>query len=281
MIREGNEPREVDLHTHSTASDGAAAPRAVVEAAIAARLSCVALTDHDSIDGVGEALAAGASSGIRVVAGCELSAHDGDEEVHLLALHIRDTDAIAPSLRSFRDGRVDRAAAMVKLLNTMGVPVTFEQVVVAAGGGAVGRPHVARVLIAGGFVADHREAFDRYLAAGRPAYVPKPRLELRDAIGIAHSAGALAVWAHPGRGGNLARVERFAALGLDGIEVRHPGHSPGDVASLERIATTLDLVPSGGSDWHGATDGYRTLGNMHVPDSWLEMQDARLAARAA
>ena len=284
MSDSGAEPRDeryVDLHAHSTASDGAVTPAELVEAAFHAKLRAIAITDHDTIAGNDEAFASGASLGIRVIRGCELSAYDRDFEVHLLALHIRYADAIRPSLEGFQRERVDRGYAIVERLAAAGVPVSIDDVLAEAAGGALGRPHIARAMIRAGHVADHRDAFDRYLGAGKCAYVPKPRLDVGDAIGLAHAAGALAVWAHPGRDGTRERLVRLAALGLDGVEVKHPGHTPGDTQRLGRLAEEMDLVPSGGSDWHGATEGYRVIGNMHVPEAWLDLQDVRLATRVS
>ncbi|MEO7041028.1 MAG: PHP domain-containing protein [Gemmatimonadaceae bacterium] len=284
MIDRGTEPadeRYVDLHAHSTASDGAVSPTELVEAAKRAELQAIAITDHDSIAGNDEAVAIGASLGIRVVRGCELSAYDGNFEVHLLALHIRDAGAIRPSLEGFQRERTERGRNIVERLARNGATISFDDVIAEAAGGALGRPHIARVLIRDGYAADNRDAFDRLLGAGKPAYVPKPRLDVADAIGLAHSAGALAVWAHPGRDGTRERLSRIALHGLDCVEVRHPGHTPSDVVRLERLAQELDLVPSGGSDWHGATEGYRVLGNMHVPEAWLDLQDVRLATRVS
>ncbi len=284
MIESGAESldeRYVDLHAHSTASDGAVSPRELVEAAKRANLQAIAITDHDTIAGSDEAVATGLSVGIRVVRGCELSAYDGDFEIHLLALHIRDAGALRPSLEGFQRERIERGHAIVERLARAGVPVSIDDVLAEAAGAALGRPHIARVLIRAGHAADHREAFDRFLGAGRPAYVAKPRLDIADAIGLAHSAGALAVWAHPGREGTRERLTRLAAHGMDGVEVQHPGHTPADVVRLMKLATDLDLVPSGGSDWHGATEGYRILGNMHIPEAWLELQDVRLVTRVS
>jgi len=271
----------VDLHAHSTASDGAATPEALIAEAAAAGLSAIALTDHDTVAGVPRSAAAATSAGIRLVAGCELSAYDADREVHILALHVADVDALAPALADFREQRIARAAAMVDRLGDLGLEVTLDEVMREAGDGTVGRPHVARVLVRSGAVADFRDAFDRYLATGRPAYVEKPRLGVADAIGLAHGAGALAVWAHPGRDGTRERVARLADAGMDGLEIRHPGHSFSDTDRLRRLADDFGLVPSGGSDWHGATAGYRVLGSMHIPAAWLDAQDDRIAARGA
>jgi 3',5'-nucleoside bisphosphate phosphatase len=269
--------RFVDLHMHSTASDGALAPTAVVEAARAAGLAAIALTDHDTVAGVPEAQTAGARLGVRIVPGVELSAHDGDRELHLLGLHLEDVEEVERRLTRFREMRHRRAEQIVSRLNALGVPVTLDAVLAEAAGGAVGRPHVARALIAGKWARDHREAFDRYLGFGRPAYVGKERLTSADAIRIVHEAGGVCVFAHPGQDGSRERVERLVANGLDGLEIRHPSHSAEDVARLGALVAHFRLVPSGGSDWHGQREGPRTIGMMQVPAEWLERQDARAA----
>lgn len=267
----------VDLHAHSTASDGAKSPTAAVEAAHAAGLVAFALTDHDTLGGIAEAQLAADRLGIRLVPGVELSVHQDGIEVHLLGLHIRDVDALQEKLERYREHRVSRAEEMVAKLNAIGVAVTMDGVMTAAGSGAVGRPHVARALIVGGFVKDSREAFDRYLAAGRPGYVEKERLEIALGIALIHEAGGIAVIAHPGAEGRRERIEPLVPLGLDGLEVKHPSHSSEDVKRLAALAAHFGLVASGGSDWHGAMQGGRVLGAMQVPLEWLELQDARVA----
>ena len=269
----------VDLHVHSTASDGHLPPTAVVEAARTAGLTAMALTDHDTVGGVAEAQAAGERLGVRVVAGAELSAHLFGEEIHLLALHIDRVDVIATELTRFRDDRVTRAEQMVARLGQQGVTVTMDDVLREAAGGAVGRPHVARAVVASGAARDVREAFDKYLGDGRPAYVDKPRLEARDAIALAHAAGGIAVWAHPKGEGRREKVEPLVAAGLDGLEVLHPVHNADDRARLQALADFFGLVTSGGSDWHAVPDHPRVLGLMQVPLAVLERQDERVAAR--
>lgn len=269
----------VDLHTHSTASDGTLAPSAVVEAAHAAGLAAMALTDHDSVAGVREAREAGERLGVRVVAGAELSAFVDREEIHLLALHIDQFDVIADELARFRDDRVTRAERMVAKLRQLGVDVTMDDVLREAGAGAVGRPHVARAVVAAGGAGDVREAFDRFLGDGRPANVEKPRMEARDAIALAHRAGGIAVWAHPGMAGRRDKVEPLVQAGLDGLEVLHPRHSGEDMSRLSALAEHFGLVTSGGSDWHGPADAWRTLGMMRVPTQVLDAQEARAWAR--
>lgn len=281
--RPGAAPGEphVDLHSHSTASDGAVAPAVVVERAAAAGLAAIALTDHDSVAGVAEATAAGARLGVRVVPGAELSAHDGEREVHLLALHLADPGALDTELARFREQRHDRAEEIVRRLRELGSSVTLDDVLAESGGGAVGRPHVARAMISSGFVGSHREAFDRYLGTGRPAYVAKTVLPVAEAIRLAHDAGGIVVFAHPGADGTRERVERFARDGLDGLELLHPSQSAEDVARLGALAKHFGLVRSGGSDWHGAGEGPRQLGVMRVPHAWLDEQDERVTARRA
>jgi predicted metal-dependent phosphoesterase TrpH len=271
----------VDLHSHSTASDGALAPHAVVETAAAAGLAAFALTDHDTLAGVAAAQEAGRRLGVRIVAGVELSLMDGEREVHMLGLHIARVDALQSELEAVRDSRKSRAEEIVARLNALGVPVTVDAVFAEAAGGAVGRPHIARALIAGGWVRDQREAFDRYLGAGRPANVEKQRITIADGIRLIHECGGLAVIAHPGGDGRRERVEPLIALGLDGLEVRHPGHSAEDMLRIEALADHFGLVKSGGSDWHGASSGPRVLGGMRVPREWLDLQDARLEERRA
>lgn len=273
-------PRFVDLHSHSTASDGAVSPTVAVQTAHRAGISALALTDHDTIAGVAEAESAASALGMRLVVGAELSAHDGDREIHLLALHLARRDVIEAALVRFRAQRVARAEEIVSLLRAQGVDVTFDAVLAAAAGGAVGRPHVARAMIAAGAVRDHREAFDRYLAAGKPAFVDKAYLAIGDAIALVHEAGGLAVFAHPGGDGSRERVQRLREQGLDGLEVLHPSHGASDIARLGALVDHFGMVRSGGSDWHGAAEGPRTLGAMHVPMAWLDAQDALLAARA-
>lgn len=272
-------PRYIDLHMHSTASDGALSPTSVVEEAARVGLPVIALTDHDTLAGIEEARAAGAPLGVRVVAGVELSAVEEEREVHLLGLHLERFDAIDRPLASFRATRVDRARHIVEKLHALGVPVSLHAVLAEAGDGAVGRPHVARALVAGGFVRDLREAFDRWLGDGRPAYAPKERLTLEQGVALIHAAGGLAVLAHPGAEATRPRLEALRAVGLDGVEVLHPSHGAEETRRIGALAQELDLVPSGGSDWHGANSGARTLGSMHVPGAWLAQQEARLRAR--
>lgn len=274
----------VDLHSHTTASDGRATPEELVALAKAADLQAVAITDHDTLEGLPAAQIAADAAGIQLVRGIELSTIDGTREVHLLGLHLVSTRVLANTLIDVLSARVDRAVQIVARLNKLGMPVTMEMVLHEAAGGAVGRPHVARAMMAGGWVHNMRDAFDRYLGDGKPANVGKLRLELADGIALIHDAGGIAVWAHPQGEGTKEKIGRYAGLGLDGVEVRHPSHNGDDLARLATLAEHFELLKSGGSDWHGAIDGFRPLGCMHVPAPWMDAQIERALqwrARAA
>jgi predicted metal-dependent phosphoesterase TrpH len=281
VIADAGRPAFVDLHTHSTASDGTLAPEGVIEAAKRCGLTALALTDHDTIDGVKAARSEGDRLGVRVVAGVELSAFQDEHEVHLLALHLTHLEALEKRLSELRASRYTRAQKIVEKLNSLGIPLTLDEVLQQANGGAVGRPHVARALIARGVVHDFRDAFVKYLGNAGSAFVAKEHFSIEDAIAIAHEAGALAIWAHPGDGGRRERLEPLIAAGLDGLEIKHPSHSSEDIKRLQALADFFNLVPSGGSDWHGAPDGSRRLGIMNVPIEWLERQDERVASIAS
>jgi predicted metal-dependent phosphoesterase TrpH len=277
-------PAHVDLHTHSTASDGSRTPADVVREARRIGLSAIALTDHDTVAGLADAVSAGAAEGVRVVAGVELSAVEGEVETHLLGLHLADTAGLERELEGLRDMRRARAERIVARLNELGVRITMEAVLQQLGdapGAALGRPHVARAMVAEGWANDLRDAFDRYLGNGRPAFVHKDRLAMADAIALIHRAGGLAVLAHPAGAATRERIESLAAVGLDGVEVRHPSHSSEDIKRITALIEHFRMIPSGGSDWHGAATGARTLGMMRVPAEWLRLQDARLRAAAA
>ena len=266
----------VDLQTHTTASDGALRPSLVVEAARTAELVAIAITDHDTVDGLAEATEAGEALGVRIVPGVELSTHFDGDELHLLGLHLSDLASMRDALVELREGRVQRALRIVDTLNRSGMPVTMESVLREAADGAVGRPHVARAMVAGGWVRDFREAFDKWLGWGRTAYMPKAPFDVADGIALVHRAGGLAVWAHPGDLATPARVARLAEVGLDGVEVLHPSHPPYLSQKLFETVEKAGLLPSGGSDWHGTLEGARRLGGQLVPRAWLDRQDARV-----
>ncbi len=248
-------------------------------------LAAIALTDHDSTDGVAEAAQAGASLGVRVIAGCEFSVRAPWGELHLLAYFVPPGE---PRLEAFlvetRAARRRRGEQMVARLQALGIDIDLEDVLSLLGngrgpaGGALGRPHVARALVAAGASADINEAFARYLGRGRPGYVEKPLPTLRQVTDLVHAVGGLTVAAHLGDRGSEGQVREFVNQGLDGLEVRHPSHGPAVEARLIRLAERLGLVVSGGSDWHGDTEfgeSHAPLGGMDVPAEWLNQLEER------
>ncbi|MFE7860278.1 PHP domain-containing protein [Streptomyces sp. NPDC057403] len=248
----------IDLHTHSTASDGTDTPAELVRNAAAAGLDVVALTDHDTTRGHAEAVAA-LPAGLTLVTGAELSCRVDGVSLHMLAyLFDPDEPALLAERELVRDDRVPRAQGMVAKLNGLGVPVTWEQVRRIAGDGSVGRPHVATALVELGVVPTVSDAFTpEWLADGGRAYVEKHETDPFEAIRLVKAAGGVTVFAHPGaskRGRTVpeATIAELAAAGLDGIEVDHMDHAPDTRARLRGLAQELGLLVTGSSDYHGS-----------------------------
>jgi 3',5'-nucleoside bisphosphate phosphatase len=272
----------IDLHVHSTASDGSLAPERVVQRAAAAGLRAIALTDHDTLAGIPEALAAGQRYGVRVVGGCEFSASAPWGEMHVLGYFL---PAESPQLNTFleacRADRVRRAQAMVNQLRQLGVDLSFDSVLQESAGGAVGRPHVARAIVRHGGAINLGDAFDRFLGRGRPAFVEKTLPLFRTVAEVVHEAGGLVSVAHLKERGTRSFVERLKGEGLDAVETRHPSHDPDLRARLTDIALQLGLLRTGGSDWHGDPEPgvtHGTIGSQSVPLEWLQALDAHRAA---
>jgi predicted metal-dependent phosphoesterase TrpH len=271
----------VDLHCHSTASDGECPPAEVARRARTAGLAAIALTDHDTTAGVAEAVLEGTTLGVRVICGCEFSTRAPWGELHLLGYFLDpDHAGLQAFLVETRAARRRRGEQMVTKLQEMGIGIDLADLEEQAGTGAVGRPHVARALVERGVSADINEAFARYLGRGRVAYVEKPLPSLVRVTALVHEVGGLAVAAHLGGHGTEAQIREFQAQGLDGIEVRHPSHSQATEARLTRIAEHLGLGMSGGSDWHGDSefgDSHASLGGLDIPLEWLEQLERRRA----
>lgn len=269
----------IDLHCHSTASDGLLAPAAVVEVASLAGLAAIALTDHDTTAGLDEARTAGERLGVRVVGGCEFSVAAPWGEMHLLGYFIEPGDPVIERfLAEARDQRAERAGAMIDRLQGLGVRIGRDDVLRESAGGAIGRPHVARALHRLGHVASVQAAFDRYIGRGRPAYVEKALPAFATVTELVHGRGGVVSAAHLKGHGTRAALERMQGEGLDAVEVRHPGHDGDRVAILTDAALDLDLGRSGGSDWHGETlpeGNHASLGSQQVPIDWLDDLEAR------
>jgi predicted metal-dependent phosphoesterase TrpH len=253
-----------------------------VSRAQAVGLSAIALTDHDTMAGVPEAQAAGSALGVRVIGGCEFSVAAPWGEMHVIGYFLpTGSDPLESFLLRCREDRVRRGRAMVEKLQALGIGVTFDDVLLVAGGGAVGRPHVARALVTAHAARDLNDAFDRFLGRGRPAFVEKNLPQFREVARVVHAEGGLVSAAHLKDRATRSILERFRAEGLDAVETRHPSHGPDQRARLTDLALGLGLLRTGGSDWHGdaladATHG--TIGSQSVPAEWLGALEARRAA---
>ena len=273
----------IDLHSHTTASDGQHAPAELMALAAAAGVKVLAITDHDTVAGLGEAAEAARAHGMELVPGIELSAYVLKREVHILGHFVRPDDAelagFSSRLRVEREQRMER---MVERLRSLGYPVTMQQVLEVAGSAQLGRPHLARVLVNRGWCLDVKEAFDRFLGSGKAAWVDRFKLEGADAIRLIHRAGGTATLAHPGS----SKMERYdikllAEAGLDGLEALHSDHNPSVREKYLSLAKEFRLVPTGGSDFHGeqVTPGKRP-GDATTPSENFATLRARAASRA-
>ncbi len=257
----------IDLHTHSTASDGSYKPAEVVRLAKEAGLVAISLTDHDTIDGLPEALAAGAELGVEVIPGVEISAEfAGGDSMHILGYFLDYADGrLDQRLARLKKARAQRNPKIVAKLNALGIPITYEQVEALSGGGQVGRPHIARVLLEGGYVRTFQEAFDLYLRKGGLAFVPKFRFPPAEALAMIREAKGIPVLAHPftlGLTGAALKdlVKGLKSQGLAGLEVFYSEHSREQEVQYLALARDLDLLITGGSDFHGLNKPEVSLG---------------------
>jgi len=259
----------IDLHVHSTASDGSYAPGEVVRLAKEAGLKAVALTDHDTVDGLDEALAAGEALRLEVIPGVEISARFAGDSMHIVGLFIEHHDGkLNGRLEVLKQARAERNPKIVAKLNALGLKVSMADVVRLSGGGQIGRPHIARALLEAGYVRSVQEAFDTYLRNGGPAYVEKFRFPPAEAIAMIREAKGVPILSHPftlglGSAGALRDLLRdLKALGLAGVEVFYSDHSPEQEDQYLKLARELDLLVSGGSDFHGLNKPDTGLGSM-------------------
>jgi len=262
-----------DLHVHSSASDGSLSPREVVDEARRAGLAAIALADHDTVAGIAEAMERARESGLCLVPGVELTAYarlpacDTEVELHVQGLFLDTGDAsLLAELERLRNIRVARIESIAERLRSLGIPLETREVLERAQGESVGRLHVAHALVQKGICADVREAFDRFLGVGCPAYVPKEHLTPQQAIELVHRAGGCAVLCHPALTKGLEEMlPELVEAGLDAVEVDHPGHSYEDRRKWRQKAARLGLALSGGSDFHGAAKLDVRLGDESLP----------------
>jgi predicted metal-dependent phosphoesterase TrpH len=268
----------VDLHMHSTYSDGIFSPADLVQKARDLGLAALSLTDHDCLDGGGEFAAAAAGEGIEVVSGVELSAEHNDTELHILGYGVNGRDKqLQDMLEQFRATRLQRGHKILEKLNGLGVKLDTARVLAKSPEGALGRPHIAEALLDEGYIHTFSEAFDKYIGENGPAYVKKFRLSPLEAIDYIHGAGGLAFLAHPGY--YLKETSKLAdllELDFDGVEAAHPNHSSSQREELERIAGTYGLLISGGSDYHGFNGKNTPMGQPEVPYSCFQNIMTRL-----
>ena len=273
----------VDLHIHTTASDGLLNPAEVVQLALDRGLAAIALTDHDTIAGFAEARAAAEGTGLEVVPGVEISSDWPVGDFHILGLYVDPRDGpLNESLAAMRAARLHRARKMLEKLAALGMPLDWEEVAAFANGSsAVGRLHVARAMVRRGYVPAIPEAFQHYIGRDGPAYVPRLRMTPVEVIGLIRRAGGIAVLAHPAASGLVEHIPTLASLGLQGIEVFYPSHSLEDVKVLLRLARQYRLLVTGGSDFHGFGVGEGApLGSLDVPLRLLrELQQAAEGCR--
>jgi predicted metal-dependent phosphoesterase TrpH len=274
----------IDLHLHTTASDGVLEPAAVMQAARTAGVGVVSITDHDAVDGLEEARSAAAAARLTLIPGVELSAYWGRVEFHILGYFFNpESGALRAFLQNTREARHRRLHAMLSRLQAMGMAIPADDVLGRARNGNVGRPHLARALIERGFVTSTDEAFDRYLGTDKPAYVPRPDVSVGEAIRVIREAGGIAALAHPGLHNRDEAIPDLVAKGLEAIEVYHPQHAFGRSARYRRLARRLNLLVTGGSDFHGAAkdDHAATIGVPSLPESEFDRLWSAAEARGA
>jgi len=243
-----------DLHIHSTASDGLLPPAEIVKRAKALSLDLVALTDHDTTDGIQEAYEAGRKYSVQVITGIELSSEDEDQEIHILGyMFERHYPGLQSLLRKLKSARMERIRAITELLGKMGFPISWEEVVSAAqDASSIGRPHIARVMVDKGYAASIGEVFSRWIGPDGPAFVGRYKITPDQAISMIHAAGGLAFLAHPGLlQGGLNVAGKLVSLGLDGVEAFHFDHDSNLTREVLNFAARNGLFVSGGSDCHG------------------------------
>jgi hypothetical protein len=269
----------IDLHTHTNRSDGTFTPDELVRLAAERGLEVVAVTDHDTTDGLEEAMATAAEVGVQIVPGVELSAEFERTSVHVLSYWMDPANAeLQAELRRLRDDRFRRGELMVERLRGLGFPVSFERVREIARDGNIVRPHVAQAMVEAGVVASEEEAFERWIGDGRPAHVPKHALAPVDAVALIRDAGGLCVLAHPGMWGDQTSVpdeliESMAAAGMAGLEVDHTDHTPEQRSYYRALAGRLELIPTGGSDCHGTRYDPVRLGTSRCdPESFASLR---------
>lgn len=263
---------KIDLHTHTTASDGRYKTRKVVQFAAAKGIKYLAITDHDTLEGLIDIKELEKEYGLEIIPGIELSTTTDDEEIHILGLYLNlENQDIQKHLTVFRSKRAERIKDMVLKLNELGYDIKLDEVKAKATGNSLGRPHLALTLMEHGYVQTIQEAFLKLLGPDCPGFVPRFKISPLEAIKIIKKVGGLPVLAHPGPQFSSALLPSYIEEGLVGIEVFHPHHTPPWEAHYLDVARHYNLIPTGGSDFHGHCQlDFQNLGSMKVPLETIE-----------
>jgi len=267
---------KVDLHTHTSQSDGLLPPEKVVQLAAAAKLRAVSITDHDEIGALEAGIALGNQLGVEVIPGVELSVSHNGYDIHILGYLIDFRQSrLLEFLNYFQQERVRRVHLILEKLDRLGYPILLETVLRKAGSGSIGRPHIADALVEAKHVSSYHEAFNRFIADGKPAFVPKVRISATQAVSIIHEANGLACLAHPGQNLTEPIILDIINAGVDGIEIVHPKHTFAQREFYRQLAKTYNLLETGGSDFHGGRKDDERLGDYVIEYEKVEKLKAR------
>jgi len=267
----------IDLHIHTTYSDGLNTPEEVLDIVRKKKISAFAISDHDNFGGfdlIKDKLQPGDPE---LIAGVELSAGQSGEDIHILGyMFDSKSEKFGKAVEGFRNNRNHRGDLMLKELKKLGVEIPMEMVRELAGDSAIGRPHIADALVKVGAIKRFNDAFHKYIGYNDPAYVPKQNLSPKEAIELIHDAGGLAFLAHPGLGNVIRYITEFKGYGLDGVEIYHPAHNRSTKNSLKKIAAKESLLISGGSDYHGREGHHEMIGSQTVSAELLDLMKQRM-----
>ncbi|MDP2208134.1 MAG: PHP domain-containing protein [Bacteroidota bacterium] len=267
-----------DLHLHTSHSDGKFTTKQLLEKVNKIGLKCISIVDHDTINGIDEAISSGKKMDIEVIPGVELSTTLGDMDVHIIGYFIDyKNEILLEHLIMFREERLKRAKRIIDKLHKLKIPLDFELVLARAQHAALGRPHIANAMVENGFVSSYQEAFNQYIRNGGPAYEAKYSFSPQQAISLINKCGGVSFIAHPGCYLNEDAISELIKMEIDGIETVHPGHNPQTTESLKKIANTYFLLESGGSDFHGGLrDDEDALGKYTIPYKFVSAMKRRL-----
>ncbi|KNF08886.1 putative PHP domain-containing protein [Gottschalkia purinilytica] len=262
-----------DLHIHTTASDGMLEPSEVVDWGVKKKLRAIAITDHDTVEGIERAIERAKLYDIIVIPGIEMSCLFKDEEVHILGYFIDyKSSKLLKLTNTLKESRLNRGIKIVEKLKSEGIDISIKEVKDVSEGDLIGRPHIARVLINKGLVESVEEAFNKYLGKGCPGYVERYKISVKESVDLIHSIGGAAVLAHPGLLKNSEYIDEIIKFGIDGVEVIHSTHSQEQKYNFMKLADKLNLIQTAGSDCHGyMVDGKPILGDFCIGFKQVEL----------